>query len=120
MINIPPASFRLTPYGEVDAVALENLRDSFDTSQLLRLVDRLDVCLVELGGITSIRDELLRLHAMALTLIDGTVPTVPAENACVWETAESMRLDLESLSLWIRDAQLMTAPLRGLAPHGGA
>lgn len=24
MINIPPASFRLTPYGEVDAVALEN------------------------------------------------------------------------------------------------
>jgi hypothetical protein len=32
MINIPPASFRLTPYGEVDAVALENLRDSFDTS----------------------------------------------------------------------------------------
>ncbi|HAW23774.1 MAG TPA: transposase, partial [Pseudomonas sp.] len=26
MINIPPASFRLTPYGEVDAVALENLR----------------------------------------------------------------------------------------------
>jgi hypothetical protein len=45
MINVPPASFRLTPYGEVDAVALENLRDSFDTSQLLRLVDRLDVCL---------------------------------------------------------------------------
>jgi len=43
MINIPPASFRLTPYGEVDAVALENLRDSFDTSQLLRLVDRLDL-----------------------------------------------------------------------------
>jgi hypothetical protein len=39
MIEIPPASFHITPYGEVDAVALERLREDFDTSQLLRLVD---------------------------------------------------------------------------------
>lgn len=35
MINIPTASFRVTPCGEVDAAALEKLRNSFDTSQLL-------------------------------------------------------------------------------------
>lgn len=32
MIEIPPASFHITPYGEVDAVALERLREDFDTS----------------------------------------------------------------------------------------
>lgn len=101
-------------------MALENLRDGFDTSQLLRLVDRLDSCLAELGGITAMRDELLNLHAMALTLVEGAVPTVPAENIRIWEVAESLRLDLEALSSWIRDAQLTTAPLRGLAPDGGA
>ena len=117
MINIPPASFRLTPYGEVDAVALENLRVSFDTSQLLRLVDRLDVCLVELGGITSIRDELLRLHAMALTIVEGIALTVPAESACIWTEAQSLQMDLEALVSWARSAQLIIAPLINLAPQ---
>ena len=116
MIDIPPASFRVTPYGEVDATALEQLRDSFDTSQLLRLVDRLDACLAELGGITAMRDELLRLHAMALTVIEGVVPTVPTENVSIWEAAESVRLDLETLSSWIRIAQMTIAPLGDLVP----
>jgi hypothetical protein len=101
----------------VDAVALENLRDSFDTSQLLRLVDRLDVCLVELGGITSIRDELLRLHAMALTIVEGIALTVPAESACIWTEAQSLQMDLEALVSWARSAQLIIAPLINLAPQ---
>jgi hypothetical protein len=117
MINIPPASFRVTPYGEVDSVALENLRDGFDTSQLLRLVDRLDTCLAELGGITAMRDELLRLHAMTLTLVEGAVPTVPAENIRIWEVAQSLELDLEALVSWARSAQLLIAPLISLAPN---
>ena len=41
MIDIPPASFRVTPYGEVDATVLEQVRDGFDTSRLLGLVDGL-------------------------------------------------------------------------------
>lgn len=69
-MHIPPASFRVTPYGEVDAAALDRLRDSFDTSQILLLVDRLDTCLAELGGVVAVRDELLKLHAMTLTLVD--------------------------------------------------
>ncbi|BAN51595.1 hypothetical protein PSOLE_35760 [Pseudomonas oleovorans subsp. oleovorans] len=117
MINVPPASFRVTPYGEVDAVALENLRDGFDTSQLLRLVDRLDACLLELGGTTAIRDELLRLHAMALTMVESIALTVPAESACIWAEAESLQTDLEALVSWARTAQLIIAPLINLAPQ---
>lgn len=120
MMNVPPAAFRVTPYGEVDAVALENLRDGFDASQLLRLVDRLDACLLELGGTTTIRDELLRLHAMALTIVEGIALTVPAENACVWAEAGSLQTDLEGLVSWARTAQLLLAPLIKLAPNHDA
>lgn len=85
---IPPASFRVTPYGEVDAKALETLREGYDTSQLLRMVDRLDACLAEIGGIVSIRDDLLRLHAMALTVLEGAPLSIPtADVDSIWEKA---------------------------------
>lgn len=116
MMDIPPAPFRATPYGEVDAAALERLRNSFDTSQLLRPVDRLDACLVDLGGIATVRDELLRLHAMALTIAEGGAPMVSTENACIWAQAESVQLDLEALASWIRSAQIGIAPLVELVP----
>ncbi|MFV3335478.1 Tn3 family transposase post-transcriptional regulator TnpC [Pseudomonas sp. NY15437] len=119
MINIPPASFRVTPCGEVDAAALEKLRSSFDTSQLLGLVDRLDTSLAELGGMIAIRDELLKLHTMAQALVEGTLPPVTTEESSVWEVAESALLDLETLSSWIRTAQIMIAPLVDLAPEHG-
>jgi hypothetical protein len=119
MIKIPPASFRVTPCGEVDAAALEKLRNSFDTSQLLGLVDRLDTSLAELGGMIAIRDELLKLHTMAQALVEGTLPPVTTEESSAWEVAESALLDLETLSSWIRTAQIMIAPLVDLAPEHG-
>ncbi|HCA6403903.1 TPA: transposase [Pseudomonas aeruginosa] len=119
MINIPTASFRVTPCGEVDAAALEKLRNSFDTSQLLGLVDRLDTSLSELGGMIALRDDLLMLHAMSLALLEGTLPPVTTEESCVWEVAESVLLDLEALSSWIRTAQMMIAPLVNLMPEHG-
>lgn len=116
MIEVPPASFRVTAYGEVDAAALEQLRESYDTTQLLRLVERLDACLAEMGGVVALRDELLRLHAMALTVVDGAAPAVPTENACIWAEAESVQLDLEALAAWARVAQEFLTPLVNLVP----
>lgn len=119
MIDIPQASFRVTPYGEVDAAALDQLRESFDTSQLLRLVDSLDACLAEMGGVTALRDKLLRLHAMSLTLVDGATLSVPTENACIWAEAASLQLDLEALYRWASGAQLCLDPLVKLVPEHG-
>ncbi|HEP9160010.1 TPA: transposase [Pseudomonas aeruginosa] len=116
MIDLPPASFRVTPYGEVDAAALEQFRNTFDTSQLLRLVDGLDFCLAEMGGVIALRDELLRLHAMALTLVEGAAPAVPTEGACIWAEAESVQLDLEALAAWVRSTQFCLTPLVDLVP----
>lgn len=117
MISIPPASFRVTQCGEVDAAALEKLRDSFDTSQLLELVERLDASLADVGGIISLRDDLLKVHAMVQALVEGTLPPLTTEESCVWEVAESVRLDLEMLSSWIRTSQMMIAPLVDLMPE---
>lgn len=117
MINIPPASFRVTPCGEVDIAALDKLRNSFDTSQLLGLVDRLDTSLAEVGGMIAVRDDLLKLHTMAQALVEGILPPVTTEEFCVWEVAESVLLDLETLSSWIRTAQMMIAPLVDLVPE---
>ncbi|MCY1351189.1 hypothetical protein D9M69_374490 [compost metagenome] len=116
MIDVPPGSFRVTPYGEVDATALEQVRDSYDSALLLRLVDRLDACLAEMGGVVTLRDELLRLHAMALTLVEGAAPAVPTEGACIWVEAESVQLDLDALAIWIRSAQSSLTPLVNLVP----
>ena len=117
MIKIPPASFHVTPCGEVDAAALEKLRNSFDTSQLLGLAYPLDTSLAELGGMIAIRDELLKLHTMAQALVEGTLPPVTTEESSVWEVAESVLLDLETLSSWVRTAQMMIAPLVDLVPE---
>jgi|TARA_Y100001001_G_scaffold135379_1_gene136372 hypothetical protein len=51
-----------------------------------------------MGGTTAIRDELLRLHAMVLTIVEGIALTVPAESACIWAEAESLQTDLEALA----------------------
>ena len=71
-MNIPPASFRVTPYGEVDAEALERLHDDYDTIQLLRLVDGLDLLLKAMNDIGGLRDGLLRVHAMAERGLGGS------------------------------------------------
>lgn len=116
MINILPASFCVTPCGEVSVAALDNLRNSFDTSRLLGLVDGLDACLAEMDGVIALRDELLRLHAMALTLVEGAAPAVSIEGACIRAEAESIQLDLEALAAWISSARACLNPLVNLVP----
>lgn len=117
MMQIPPASFRVTPYGEVDAKALESLRESYETSQLLNVVDRLDACLAEIGGIGSIRDNLLRLHAMALTVTEGSPLTVATNDVdSIWEEAMALQEDISALCSCLQAGSKHVAPLAALAP----
>ncbi|WP_173883034.1 MULTISPECIES: Tn3 family transposase post-transcriptional regulator TnpC [unclassified Pseudomonas] len=116
-MHIPPASFRVTPYGEVDAKALETLRERYDTSQVLRMVERLDACLAEIGGIGSIRDDLLRLHAMALTVLEGAPLSIPtADVDSIWQEAERLQDDLVALSSCLNSTYEQLSPLVELAP----
>ncbi|MFL1495605.1 transposase [Pseudomonas sp. O64] len=90
-MHIPPASFRVTPYGEVDAKALDSLRQNFEIAQLLNVVDQLDACLAEIGGVDNIRDDFLRLHDMAMTLLECSPLTVATSDVdSIWEEALSL------------------------------
>ncbi len=116
-MRIPPASFRVTPYGEVDAKALDSLRESYETSQLLNVVDQLDACLAEIGGIGSIRDNLLHLHAMALTVMEGSPLTVVISDVdSIWEEALALQGDISALRSCLQAGAEHLSPLAALAP----
>ncbi|WP_407074095.1 MULTISPECIES: Tn3 family transposase post-transcriptional regulator TnpC [unclassified Pseudomonas] len=116
-MHIPPASFRVTPYGEVDAKALDSLRVSYDTSQLLNLVDRLDACLAEIGGIGGIRDNFLRLHAMAMTILEDSPLAVAITDVdSIWEQAVVLQEDISTLCSCLQTGSKHLAPLAALAP----
>ncbi|WP_454864727.1 Tn3 family transposase post-transcriptional regulator TnpC [Pseudomonas rhizophila] len=116
-MHIPPASFRVTPYGEVDVKALESLRASYETSQLLNWVDRLDACLAQIGGITSIRDDFLRLHAMAMTVLEGSLLTIATSDVdSIWEEAMTLQENISALCSCLQSGSKHVAPLAALAP----
>lgn len=116
-MHIPPASFRVTPYGDVDAKVLDSLRASYDTSQLLSLVDRLDACLAEIGGVGSIRDDFLRLHAMAMTVLEGFPLTVATSDVdSIWEEAMTLQENISALCSCLQAGSKYLAPLAALAP----
>ena len=116
-MHIPPASFRVTPYGDVDTKVLDSLRASYDTAQLLNLVDRLDACLAEIGGVGSIREDFLRLHGMAMKVLEGFPLTVASSDVdSIWEQAMALQEDISALCSCLQAGSKHVAPLAALAP----
>ena len=58
------------PYGIVDADALESLQQRYDTTVIQQAVDLFDTIRARCEP-DGLRDDLLRLHAMAHTVING-------------------------------------------------
>jgi hypothetical protein len=58
-----------TPYGEVRAGGLEELLSSFDTRRLLQTVEVIDRFCGQWKR--ELRDDLLAIHSMAHTLVNG-------------------------------------------------
>ena len=58
-----------TPYGEVRAGGLEELRSSFDTRRLLQTVEVIDRFCGQWKR--ELRDDLLAIHSMAHTVVNG-------------------------------------------------
>jgi len=88
-----------TLYGEVRARELEQLRSSFDTSQILTAIDELDRFCAQWRK--QLRDDLFRLHGMAHTVInDAPLTIVPGEESlseAAFSLAEEFRDSQQSL-----------------------
>jgi len=102
-----------TMHGTLDRRALEQVRDSYDTTCLLRAVDELAELLRDVLGEDGWRDRFLRLHAMAHTVVNDagctgvTSETLPE---LATEITGQMGEAIERLQTWIR----RIAPLQGL------
>lgn len=105
-----------TPYGTVDKEALEILRADYATGQLLQLVDVIDAIRARLDDPDGVRADLLRLHAMAHTIVNGAALTVAPNETSVWEMADELTTEFRDwIDLFTRAADCL-APLVELVP----
>lgn len=109
-------SFRPTPYGDVNAEVLLTLQAQFDTTTLLRLVDRFDALRSRFGEL-GMRGDLLRLHAMAHTVINGGAVTAPADEDYLWELAQALSDEISETVGLLQSALTQLQPLIELAPE---
>lgn len=103
-------------YGPVDVEVLEELRSSFDTRRVLDAVDGVDQIRYRICEPEGLRTELLKLHGMAHTLINGAEMTVPSSDEPIWELAESLSFELSEFLEYLEKAVDCLDVLARLAP----
>jgi rRNA processing protein Krr1/Pno1 len=88
---MPTPKPRATRYGPVNATVLAHLQQTLDTHRLFDAVDAIDRLRDRICGAQGMRDELLRLHAMAHVLINGgTAVGGPPPTEAIWEVADGL------------------------------
>lgn len=93
-----------TPFGVLDSAALQEARQTFDTGQLLRMVDELDAFVHLARQEGGLRDGLLRLHSMAQTVLLGAGLSTPADESLVelaCELESDIRETVAVLNGWL-------------------
>ncbi|RWA53097.1 transposase [Cupriavidus sp. UYMSc13B] len=105
-----------TPYGKVDADALQTLQETFDTTTILRAVDQLDVIRARCCEPTGLRDDLLRLHGMAHTVINGAPLACSTTGLPLVEQAEAIVEELDDWIVLLKQAVQALRQLESLRP----
>ena len=104
-----------TPYGMVRLRALEALQSSFDTTALLKTIDVLDRFSMQWKQ--ELRDDLLRLHAMAHTVINEAPLSCPPGDEPLEEMAASIAEELQDCGNSLRSVIAMLKQIASLAPE---
>ncbi|MFM0515090.1 Tn3 family transposase post-transcriptional regulator TnpC [Paraburkholderia sp. RL17-373-BIF-A] len=99
-----------TPYGAVDADALQSLQQRYDTLAIQQAVDLFDTIRVRCGP-DGLRDDLLRLHGMAHTVINGASLSYSTDDLTLVEQTDCV---LEELEDWMTVLDRMILALRPL------
>lgn len=102
-------------YGTVDADVLAELTRSFATSDILAAINTLEI---DEGRQQWLRTCLLRLHAMASHLIDGSPKTVIAKEP-VWQLAEEIGDELDAHIASLSHVAKVVDRLARLRPNNG-
>jgi hypothetical protein len=94
-----------TPYGRCDRATLEVLRNGFETQILLRIADELDGMGRELVDPNGLRADVLRLHAMAHSVINGA-------GMSIWKGTETLPELAADLETWLYDTEQSMRTMR--------
>lgn len=115
-MKIPEPDFVVTPYGDVDAAALTRLRQDFDTALLLELVERLGPVAQRFKAHGGLRDDMLRLHRMTHSVINGANLSEPASED-LWEVAAALIDELRQTADTCQEIASALQPLADLQPR---
>lgn len=99
-----------TPYGVVDADALQSMQQRYDTMIIQQAVDLFDMIRARCGP-DGLRDDLLRLHGMAHTVINGASLSYSTDDLTLGEQADCT---IEELEDWVMTLEKMILALRPL------
>lgn len=103
-----------TPYGAVREDALEQLRSTFETSRLLTAVEVVDRFCSQ--WTEELRRDLLSLHGMAHTVINGAPLTEPAAGETLTEMAASLSFAFDDAIEPLRGVVRLLDQIADLAP----
>lgn len=105
-----------TYFGDVDTAALERLESSYDTTRLLAAVDIVDRIRTQLHDPEGLRDDLLKIHSMAHSVLNGA-PSVPSRREGTLPEQVLDALDLiDEFVAELTQVRTILAPLEALHP----
>lgn len=105
-----------TAYGPVDAVALRTLQDTFDTADMLVDVDKLAEAGLQLLDPNGLRADLLRLHGMAHTVINGALLVTGTAGVSLADSAADLDAALDDLVRVVMTVRDRVRALTALSP----
>jgi hypothetical protein len=112
------AAVTATPYGEVDAAALDALQSGYDTTRMLDAVGRLDEVRASLYDPEGLREDLLRLHRIAHTLVNGAGLTVGTQDEFFVDQVTDVIDQIEQYVADLLGIRDVLRPLETLRPEG--
>lgn len=96
------------------AETLANIRDHYDTTCLLRMVDKLDQWISEASSEDGLRDGLLRLHGMAHSAVNGGAVSVAPNDETLPELANELTSQLKDTVAMLQEWIERIRPLEAL------
>ncbi|RZF23710.1 transposase [Paraburkholderia sp. UYCP14C] len=106
-----------TYFGDVDTAALERLESSYDTARLLAAVDIVDRIRTQLHDPEGLRDDLLAIHSMAHSVLNGA-PSVPSRREGTLPEQVMDALDLlDDFVAELTGVRAILEPLEALSPN---
>lgn len=106
-----------TYYGTVSTKKLEKLQQSFDTTDILAAIDTIDQIRYRICKPEGMRDELLKLHSMAHTLINGDWTCNAPNDTPIWVLAQDLEIEIADFADKLNEIAEIIGKLGELLPE---